>query len=51
MNAAPTTTVCEHCGTGIDTNEWYPVETATAGDGTLRFHSFCSDRCRSAWER
>ena len=49
MNVASSTTVCEHCGADIDTTDWYPVETEAAGDGTLRFHSFCSERCRSAW--
>jgi endogenous inhibitor of DNA gyrase (YacG/DUF329 family) len=48
MHAA-TATVCAHCGTTIDTSEWYPVETATDRDGTLVFHPFCSANCRSAW--
>lgn len=47
---AATMAVCEHCGTGIDTDEWYPVETETDDHGTLVFHPFCSERCRSAWE-
>ncbi|RXK49078.1 DUF7576 family protein [Halorientalis pallida] len=50
-NTASSTPVCEHCGACIDANEWYPVETETAEDGTLLFHSFCSDRCRSAPEQ
>lgn len=49
MYTAISTTVCAHCGTDIDTDEWYPVETETDGDDRLVFHAFCSERCRSRW--
>lgn len=49
MNSTISATVCEHCGTDIDVNVWYPVETDLDDEGTLHFHPFCSDRCRAAW--
>lgn len=43
------TETCGHCGSGIDTADWYPVATRTASDGTFRIYGFCGDDCRSAW--
>lgn len=44
-----TGTRCKHCGTAIDTSDWYPVTTDRASDGTLQLHSFCSEACQEEW--
>ncbi|MFB6179540.1 MAG: hypothetical protein ABEI77_07455 [Halorientalis sp.] len=40
---------CHHCGTAIDTAEWYPVVTSTDETGALELYSFCDTQCRAAW--
>ena len=40
---------CEHCGTTIETADWYPVASERDEDGSLALYHFCSEDCRSAW--
>lgn len=40
---------CDHCGSTIDTSEWYPVTKERDQDGSLRLYAFCSVRCRDEW--
>ncbi len=41
--------VCDHCGSAIDTTEWYPVTNERGPDGSIRLYDFCSEDCRDAW--
>lgn len=45
----PADTRCEYCGKVIDTNDWYPMVKERDANGFLRFYSFCSEGCRTAW--
>jgi hypothetical protein len=40
---------CEHCGSPIDTSDWYPVTNERHLDGSIRLHHFCTEDCRAAW--
>lgn len=46
----PGTPVCSHCGTPIDTTEWYPIVTETTGTDSVILHSFCDEECQNAWD-
>jgi predicted nucleic acid-binding Zn ribbon protein len=39
---------CAVCGTAIDTEEWHPVASRSAPEGT-RIVPFCSEACREQW--
>lgn len=41
---------CAHCGQRLPTDVRYPVTTTRDADGELRFYSFCSSLCQTAWE-
>lgn len=40
---------CRRCGGAVKTDEWYPVASRTAPDGSVEIHPFCGDDCREAW--
>lgn len=41
--------ICRHCGSAVKTDEWYPVASRTAPDGSVEIHPFCGDGCQEAW--
>ena len=41
--------LCRHCGTAVKTDEWFPIASWTAPDGSVEIHPFCGDDCRDAW--
>lgn len=42
-------TRCEHCGTAIDTSDWYPVASERDDGGSVRLYDFCDETCQAAW--
>lgn len=40
---------CAHCGSAIETDDWYPIAAERDEDGSLNLYHFCSEDCRSAW--
>lgn len=45
----PDSTLCAHCGTQIDTTEWYVIATDFEGE-TVVFNAFCDESCKRAWQ-
>lgn len=43
-------TRCAHCGERLPAAVRCPVATVRDADGRLRFYSFCSSLCQTAWE-
>lgn len=41
--------ICRHCGDAVKIDEWYPVASRTAPDGSVEIYPFCGDDCREAW--
>lgn len=41
--------VCEHCGSAIDTSDWFPVTHERDSDGSLQFYHFCDEACERSW--
>lgn len=40
---------CTHCGSTVDTSDWYPVTKERDEDGSLELYPFCGDECQEAW--
>lgn len=40
---------CAHCRTRLPKDEWCPVVTETASDGSLLLRSFCDEDCKESW--
>lgn len=45
----PSDKYCSYCGAAIERSEWYPVTKERDAAGSLRFYSFCSEACQTAW--
>ncbi|WP_049971490.1 DUF7576 family protein [Haladaptatus cibarius] len=45
------TPVCSHCGSPIETTDWFPIVTETTGSESVVLHSFCNEACQDAWNR
>ncbi|WP_266075520.1 DUF7576 family protein [Haladaptatus caseinilyticus] len=45
------TPICSHCGSPIETTEWFPIVTETTESESVVLHSFCDETCQDAWNR